>query len=84
MVKPRGELEAIETGICDIGIVVTAFHVDKMPLYNVAFVTSFVSHDLLLVVRTIDELTEQFPEMRQSLHATSRSITAPFSSHLFL
>lgn len=66
VVKPRGELEAIETGIGDIGIVVTAFHVDKVPLYNVAFVTPFVSHDLLLVVRTIDDLTEQFPEMRQS------------------
>jgi len=69
VVKPRGELEAIETGIGDIGIVVTAFHVDKVPLYNVAFVTPFVSHDLLLVVRTIDELTEQFPEMRQSWDA---------------
>jgi TRAP-type C4-dicarboxylate transport system substrate-binding protein len=66
VVKPRGELEAIESGIGDIGIVVTAFHVDKVPLYNVAFVTPFVSHDLLLVVRTIDALTEKYPEMRKS------------------
>jgi TRAP-type C4-dicarboxylate transport system substrate-binding protein len=69
VVKPRGELEAIETGIGDVGIVVTAFHVDKVPLYNVAFVTPFVSHDLLLVVRTVDELTDRFPEMRQSWDA---------------
>ncbi len=64
VVKPRGEFEAIESGIGDIGIVVTAFHVDKVPLYNIAFVTPFVSHDLLLVVRTVDALTEKFPEMR--------------------
>ena len=66
VVKPRGELEAIETGIGDIGIVVTAFHVDKVPLYNIAFVTPFVTGDLPLVVRTIDELTERFPAMRES------------------
>ena len=64
VVKPRGEFEAIESGIGDIGIVVTAFHVDKVPLYNIAFVTPFVSHDLLLVVQTVDALTEKFPEMR--------------------
>ena len=66
VVKPRGEFEAIESGIGDIGIVVSAFHVDKVPLYNIAFATPFVSHDLLLVVRTVDALTKQFPEMRQS------------------
>ncbi len=66
VVKPRGEFEAIETGIGDIGIVVTPFHVDKLPLYNVAFVTPFVTDDLPLVVRTIDSLTARFPEMQQS------------------
>jgi len=66
VVKPRGEFEAIESGIGDIGIVVTAFHVDKVPLYNIAFVTPFVSHDLLLVVQSVDALTEKFPEMRRS------------------
>jgi len=65
VVKPRGEFEAIESGIGDIGIVVSAFHVDKVPLYNIAFATPFVSHDLLLVVRTIDELTGKFPQMRK-------------------
>jgi TRAP-type C4-dicarboxylate transport system substrate-binding protein len=65
VVKPRGEFEAIESGIGDIGIVVSAFHVDKVPLYNIAFATPFVSHDLLLVVRTIDALTEKYPAMRR-------------------
>lgn len=64
--KPREELTAVETGLGDIGIVVTAFHVDKLPLYNVAFVTPFVANDVGLVVRTIDELTEKFPAMKNS------------------
>ena len=66
VVKPRGELEAVETGIADIAIVVTAFHVDKVPLYNVAFATPFVTTDLELVLRTVDQLSEQFPEMKNS------------------
>lgn len=64
VVKPRGELEAVETGIADVGIVVTPFHVDKLPLYNVAYVTPFVTHDLGLVLRTIDELTWKIPAMQ--------------------
>lgn len=64
VVKPRGELEAVETGIADVGIIVTPFHVDKLPLYNIDYVTPFVTHDLALVLRTADALTERFPEMR--------------------
>ena len=66
VVKPRGELEAVETGIADIAIVVSAFHVDKVPLYNVAFATPFVTTDLELVLRTVDQLSEQFPAMKNS------------------
>ena len=64
--KPREELAAVETGLADIGIVVTAFHVDRLPLYNVAFVTPFVANDVGLVVRTINKLTEKYPAMKQS------------------
>jgi TRAP-type C4-dicarboxylate transport system substrate-binding protein len=63
--KPREELAAVETGLADIGIVVTAFHVDRLPLYNVAFVTPFVANDVALVVRTINQLTEKYPAMKQ-------------------
>jgi TRAP-type C4-dicarboxylate transport system substrate-binding protein len=61
IVKPRGELEGIETGIGDLGTVVTAFHPDKIPLYKLSFVTPFVSNDLGLVVRAHDELEAKFP-----------------------
>ncbi len=64
IVKPRGVLEGLQLGLGDIGIVTTAFHHDKVPLQAVAYVTPFITTDPELVTRTIDDLTNQFPEMR--------------------
>jgi TRAP-type C4-dicarboxylate transport system substrate-binding protein len=66
IVKPRGELEGVETGLGDLGTVVTAFHTDKIPLYKITFVTPFVSSDLGLVVKTVDSLEAQFPAFGKS------------------
>ncbi|MEM8823363.1 MAG: C4-dicarboxylate TRAP transporter substrate-binding protein [Pseudomonadota bacterium] len=63
VVRPRGELEATATGIADIGLVVSVFHADRLPLASVSFVTPFVTTDLELNARTYDELTYRFPEM---------------------
>ena len=46
VVKPRGEIEAVQSGLSDMGIPVTAFHVDRVPLYNISFVTPFSNTDL--------------------------------------
>ena len=62
IVKPRGELEGIETGLGDLGLVVTAFHTDKLPLYKLTFVTPFVSTDLGLIVKTVDAMQAKFPK----------------------
>lgn len=63
VVKPRGELEGTQNGIGDIGLIVSVFHADKLPLPSVSFVTPFVTTDLELNARTYDELTYQFPAM---------------------
>ncbi len=60
IVKPRGELEGIETGLGDLGTVVTAFHPDKIPLYKITFVTPFVSSDLGLVNKMVSGLEAKF------------------------
>jgi TRAP-type C4-dicarboxylate transport system substrate-binding protein len=65
IVKPRGELEGIESGLGDLGTVVTAFHADKIPLYKISFVTPFVSNNLDLVVRAHDQLEARFPAFKQ-------------------
>jgi TRAP-type C4-dicarboxylate transport system substrate-binding protein len=65
VVKPRGELEGLEAGLGDVGIVVTAFHADKVPLYEVSFKTPFTTPDLDLVARTMKKLEGQFPEYQE-------------------
>lgn len=64
VVKPRGEFEGIQKGIGNIGLVVTAFHTDKVPLSSVSYVTPFVSVDLALTSKINDELTFSIPEMK--------------------
>lgn len=61
--KPRGEFEAVESGLADIGIVQTVFHPDKVPMYNIAYATPFMSTDIDLITRTVNRLVKQFPEM---------------------
>lgn len=62
--KPGGELDAIRTGLADIGIVLTPAHADKLPYYNIGYVTPFVTSDLKLVARTVDGLTAKYPQMQ--------------------
>jgi C4-dicarboxylate-binding protein DctP len=64
IVKPRGEFEGTRKGLGDIGIIVSVFHPDKVPLTGISFVTPFVSTDLLLNAKVHDELTYKFPKMK--------------------
>ena len=64
--KPGGELDAIRTGLADMGIVLTPAHADKIPLYNIGFVTPFTSSDMKLLSRAVDQMTASFPQMAQA------------------
>ena len=61
IVKPRGELEGLETGLGDLSIVVTAFHADKVPLYEVSYKTPFTTKNLDLIARTTKKMEGMFP-----------------------
>ena len=63
--KTRGVLEALKYDLGDIGIVTTPFHPDKVPFYNLGYVTPFVTTDIGLVARTISELVDRYPEVRE-------------------
>lgn len=63
VVKPRGEFEGTQNGLGNIGLVVSVFHADKIPLSSVSYVTPFVSVDLALNPRINDELTFSIPAM---------------------
>lgn len=62
VVKPRGELDAVSSGVADIAIVVPAFHVDKLPLHAISFVTPFATGDLHLVTSAMGQLAKDIPE----------------------
>ena len=61
----QGVLDALQYDLADIGIVTTPFHPDKLPFYNLAYVTPFVTTDIGLVARTISELNDRYPEVKR-------------------
>ena len=63
--RPGGAFEAVQYGLGDLGIITTSFHSDKIPFYNLSYVTPFVTTDMGLVVRTVSELHDRYPEVRQ-------------------
>lgn len=69
VVKPRGELDAISNGLGDIGIIVPPFHVDKLPLHNVTFVTPFAAGDLHVVTKALRQIANDVPAFRKEWDA---------------
>jgi TRAP-type transport system periplasmic protein len=65
LAKLGGVLEAVETGVADMGFVSTLFEAPKMPLHNVSYMTPFGSSDIFFVVDTIAEMQQKIPALRQ-------------------
>lgn len=65
IVNPAGEFDAIEVGIADMGIVQTVFHPDKVGLYNLAYVTPFVTTDIRAITEAVNGLAAEFPAMTE-------------------
>jgi TRAP-type transport system periplasmic protein len=62
--KIGGALEAIETGVADMGFVGTLFEASKMPLHNVSYMTPFGGPDIFKVVDTVSDLQTKIPALR--------------------
>lgn len=65
IVKMRADLQGIQSGLGDMGIVVTSFQPDKLPLYRISFVTPFVSSDIQLVTGTINAIEKSQPAFKK-------------------
>ncbi len=63
--KTRGVLDALQYDLADIGIVTTPYHPDKVPFYNLPYVTPLVTADIGLVARTMSELVDRYPELAE-------------------
>lgn len=63
VVKPRGELEGVQTGLGDVGMVPGPFFSDKLSLFQINYHTPFVSTDLNIITEGMNHLLAKFPEM---------------------
>jgi C4-dicarboxylate-binding protein DctP len=79
IVKVRHVMTGMQKGLGDIGVVTSVFHQDKVPMQAIAYVTPFVTSDPLLLSRTVDELTEQFPAMQQAWKKYNQVVLTSFS-----
>jgi len=61
--KTRGVLDALQYDLADIGIITTPYHPDKIPFYNLPYVTPLVTADIGLVARTMTELVGRYPDL---------------------
>ncbi|MEE2683828.1 MAG: C4-dicarboxylate TRAP transporter substrate-binding protein [Pseudomonadota bacterium] len=61
--KTGGVLEALQYGLADIGIITSPYHPDKIPFFNISYVTPLVTKDIGLAARTVDLLIEKYPEI---------------------
>lgn len=66
VVKPAGELEAIENGLGDLGIVISPFHSDRLPLYDIAYMTPFTTTDVHFMQQVFARMEERFSQAFQN------------------
>jgi TRAP-type C4-dicarboxylate transport system substrate-binding protein len=67
IVKPRGELEGVQTGLGELGVVPGAFFQDKMTLIQIGYNTPFVSSDVDVVSDGMNHLRTKFPEFARQM-----------------
>ena len=79
IVKVKHVITGMQKGLGDIGVVTTVFHQDKVPMQAVAYVAPFVTSDPVLLSRTVDELSVQFPEMKQAWRRFNQVLLTSFS-----
>jgi len=65
LAKVGGELEAIEDGLAQIGIVSSLFEPSLLSLQNITYVTPFGSDNIDLVFDTVNAMHDEIPDMRK-------------------
>ena len=66
LAKVGDELEAVEEGLAEIGLVSSLFDPSKLSVQNVTYFTPFVSSDSTAVSELIDGLHKSNPDLRKS------------------
>lgn len=66
LAKVGDELEAVEQGLAEVGLISSVFDPAKLPLQNVSYYTPFVSSDAAVVGGVIDDLHKTDATMRST------------------
>lgn len=66
LAKVGGELETLEAGLAEVGIVPTVFEPSNLPLQNVTYVSPFGSADPGVVANILNEMHQNIPAMIES------------------
>ena len=80
VVQPRGEFEATQNGLANLGLIVPIFHVDRVPLAAVSYVTPFTSVDAELNARIHDEIAAEIPAYREAFEEYDMELLASLST----
>ncbi len=75
--KVGGVLEAVESGLIEMGQVYAIFEQDKLILQNITYMTPFGSDDLELVTRMIGEMHDEHPALKQAWEDNGQVFIAP-------
>jgi TRAP-type C4-dicarboxylate transport system substrate-binding protein len=67
IVKTRGELEGVEAGLGDLGLVPGVFYVDKLPLYQISYMTPFSTKDVDVLAAASKQVLDTFPEFTREM-----------------
>jgi TRAP-type C4-dicarboxylate transport system substrate-binding protein len=76
VVKVRGELDGIEAGLGDLGVVPGPFHPAKLSLYQIGYVTPFTSLDVEVATTGMTQLLGTYPAMGKQAQRFNQSVLA--------
>jgi TRAP-type C4-dicarboxylate transport system substrate-binding protein len=76
VVKVRGELDGVEAGLGDLGVVPGPFYQDKLSLYQIGYVTPFTTLDVQVATDGMLKLMDTFPEMRKQPERFNQKIVS--------
>ena len=85
VVKVRGELDGVEAGLGDIGVVPGPFHPAKLSLYQIGYVTPFTSLDVEVATSGMTHLLKTYPAMAkqpQRFNQSTLAITGTADNYL--
>lgn len=63
--KPRGEFEALQGGLGDIAAVPTPYYFDRVPMFELPFVTPFTTNDPVFLSKVYKMVEAKFPQYRE-------------------